>query len=97
MGIQLGTCVLVGSAIGDRNPELGWRYWKMTSIITWVHSAVVTVLLIVFKEEIFSLFTTDPTALALLCSAMPIVAIKYIFDAYQGVLQGTIRALGMQK
>ena len=30
-------------------------------------------------------------------AAMPFVAIKYIFDGYQGVLQGSVRALGLQK
>ena len=97
MGIQEAVCVIVGNCIGDRNPELAWRYWKMTSLITWIYSVILTSVLIIYKEAIFSIFTSEPNMLTLLYGAMPIVAIKYIFDAYQGVLQGTIRALGMQK
>lgn len=80
------TCVIVGNSIGDRNPALAWRYWKLTSTIALSYFASLTFLMIVLKEQIARVFTSEGDILDLLAVCIPIVAYKYIFDGFDGLL-----------
>ena len=86
LGINEAACVIVGNSIGDSNPKLGYKYWKMCSFITLTYSCILTTLLITYKKEVSNVFTSNAEILELLYGALPFIAFKYIFDAYQGFI-----------
>ena len=53
--------------------------------------------MITLREQISSFFTAEQTVFELLVKCIPILALKFIPDGYQGFATGVIRALGKQK
>ena len=94
LGLSEAACVIIGNSIGDANPKLAWKYFKLTSGITLINSVILTTLLIIYREDVSRVFTTNESVLQLLYIAIPYTAGKYTLDAYQGYLLGPIRALG---
>ena len=80
--------------IGENKEMQAWRYFKLTSIVTLVFCTLICFVLIFMKKYVARIFTSEPVVLELLVKCLPIVALKYIPDSYQGYANGVIRALG---
>ena len=58
---------------------------------------MLAIALVAFKAQVAALFTDQDEVKSLVIYCLPVVAFKYIFDGYQGMLGiGVIPALGMQ-
>ena len=94
--ISTTACTLIGSAIGSQDVLQAKSWFKLITLYTLVYALGLTFLLVAFKDQIASIFTSDREVRALIVECMPIVAIKFIPHAYQGLLGlGLIPALGM--
>ena len=95
LGLQEGICSLVGSSIGANNVAQGKKIFLLTSAASYVFCMFCALGLYLFRGSIATLFTQDPYVIDILVSTIPIVALSFCFDAIQGILQGTVRALGI--
>ena len=74
------------------------RWFKLITFYTLIYGLGLTFVLLIFREQIATIFTDDVEVRTLIIACMPIVAIKFIPHGYQGLLGlGLIPALGMQK
>jgi len=85
---------MVGSSIGANKVELGKRIYQVTFMISYSLCMLVSLAVFVFKSQIASLFTRDEDVKALLNIAIPLVCLDYFGDCAQGILSGTVKALG---
>ena len=96
LGLSVTACALIGNSIGKQDVPLAKGYFKMISAYTLIFCLLVALFLIVFRAEVTALFTNQDEVKQLVIYCMPVVAFKYIFDGYQGLLGlGVIPALGM--
>ena len=95
VGLQEATTVVIGNSIGDNNPTLAKRFFKVTALIAWAVFILIASCLVALREPITALFTEEPDVTALSIKLMPVVGIKHVFDGIQGYLQGVIRGLAL--
>ena len=96
-GIATAACTLIGAAIGSQNVPLAKRWYRLISAYTLFYGLGLTIVLLIFKKQVATIFTDDLEVRDLIIVCMPIVAIKFIPHGYQGLLGlGLIPALSMQ-
>ena len=97
LGITEATSALLGNSIGANNVVLAKRF---ASLIIKFGAFVVNLLgavLIVARSPITDLFATEETLVAMTTKLVFILGICFIVDAFQAILHGPIRALGLQR
>jgi MATE family multidrug resistance protein len=97
LGLQEGICSLVGSSIGANSVAQGKQIALFTSTLSFGFCAFASICLYLFRSSIATLFTKDEKVIEILIATLPILSISFIPDSVQGLLQGTIRALGIQR
>lgn len=96
LGLQEGICSLVGSSIGANNVAQGKKIFVLTSTISYCFCMLCAMILFFFRGSVATLFTNDEAVIEILVATVPLVALSFCVDSMQGILQGTVRALGIQ-
>ena len=95
LGLQEATTVVIGNSVGENQPNLARRYFKITRNIALPTFMAIAMTLVLFRNPIIAIFTKDPLVTTLSINVMAIVAIHHIVDGMQGYLQGVIRGLAL--
>lgn len=97
LGLGKASMVLAGQARGAKNME-EWRIFRNAGI-KWslLFSTVSFIITLVFKEQLFSIYSSDPESLALSAVVMVIVAIISYPEAQAIVTAGILRGSGQTK
>ena len=91
-----GICSMVGSAIGAGDVKLGKQISEITFVISWGLCLLQSLVVCYSREDVASLFVQDETTQRILVATIPYVCLDTVSDHAQGLLSGTIRALGIQ-
>lgn len=93
-GLGKASMVLAGQSNGAKDEE-GWRRQKRTGL-KWslLFSTVVFLLILLFREQLFSIYSKEPEALAASGIAMFLVALVSFPEAHTLVCSGILRGSG---
>ncbi len=91
MALGSAVSIRVGFSVGAMDPEAVLRVIKTTLIVTLGYAFCVTLLLIVFRHQLVSLYTRDTDVLAIAATLMLFVAFYQIFDDMQATMGGCLR------
>ena len=94
IGMGKASMVMAGQSVGKAS-EKDWRTYNRTGI-KWslIFSSVACLVTLIFKEEIFSFYSSDPAALAMSGSVMILVALVSFPEAQAIVCAGILRGSG---
>lgn len=94
LGLGKASMVLAGQSCGEKNIEK-WKAYKRCGI-KWslIFSTISFVLTLVFKEEIFGIYTNDAAAIALSGTVMVLLALVSYPEAQAIIAAGILRGSG---
>lgn len=94
IGIGKASMVMAGQSVGKRN-ESEWRMYNRTGI-KWslIFSTISFLVTFLFREEIFSFYSSDPAALAMSGGVMILLALVSFPEAQAIVCAGILRGSG---
>ena len=93
VGVAQATVVLVGRAVGRRDPRGARRAGGAGLVAGAGFMTLTAVLFISFPRALSSLFTSEPEVLAIAVLLMPIAGVFQIFDGLQVVAAGALRGI----
>jgi MATE family multidrug resistance protein len=94
LGVQSSGAVLVGQAIGRRDPHGATRAgWLALVVISGFMIAVGTTFFTI-PSQLIGLFTVDTRVIAIGISLLSVAAVFQLFDGVQGVATGILRGVG---
>lgn len=91
MSLGSAVSIRVGFAVGASDAETGRRVIRTTLTVTLCYAVFVTIMLILFRQFLVSLYTDDTGVLVIAATLMLFVAFYQIFDDLQGTITGTLR------
>ena len=93
-GLSVATSALVGQNLGKKRPDHALVYGKISQRIGWLFSTVIFISSILFRRQLFMLFSDDPTVI----DAGEIIAILIAFisvaQIQQVMFSGCLRGAG---
>jgi MATE family multidrug resistance protein len=94
LGVQSSGAVLVGQAIGRRDPHGASRAgWLALGVIA-AFMVIVGTIFFTIPARLIGLFTTDTRVIAIGVSLLSVAAVFQLFDGVQGVATGVLRGVG---
>jgi len=97
LGIGAAAAVIVGRAVGARDPE-GARRVATAAVVTGAGFMIVTALLLVsFPRGLAAWYSPDEPVIAMAASLLPLAGLFQVFDGTQAVAMGVLRGLGDAK
>lgn len=93
-GVANAAATLVGQNLGARKPDRAERAVWVTGGWNMVFMAVITVLFVVFAEQIIGVFTPDPEIRAIGTRALRIISYGYVFYAWGMVVLQAFNGAG---
>jgi putative MATE family efflux protein len=93
-GLSTAASVLTGNWMGAGAPELAARYGRQTFKLGTYYSVALAVLLILAREYVFRIFTSDPEVLILGSSLVIAAAIFQYFDGLRMLGSGILAGAG---
>ncbi|GHU68725.1 MATE family efflux transporter [Clostridia bacterium] len=93
-GIGVAGTALVGQMLGQKRPDLAQMYGKIAQRIAMCVSLTLLGFLIGFRRPLVSLFSNDPTVLAMAAEVMIICALIQPFQTTSVVISGCLRGAG---
>ena len=97
LGIQEGTCTLIGNCIGANNVPLAKQFYHLSAKITTVVALLCSLITLLARKPIVALITSDQNVQEMVEGLFILVSIMKLVDSFQCYLQGPIRAMGLQK
>jgi MATE family multidrug resistance protein len=94
MGVGRGAAVLVGRAVGRRNPVAAKASAKAALALGAAFMCCTALLFIVAPTFLARLYTTDQAVIAFAAVLLPLAGIFQVFDGLQVVAVGILRGLG---
>ena len=94
LGVSVSGAVLVGRAVGRRDPEGARRAARMAISVSAVFMTLSALSMLVMPRVYASLYTADEAVLAVAASLIPIAGVFQIFDGLQVTSGGVLRGLG---
>lgn len=94
LGIGIASSVRVGNLIGARDPLGAQRTAHVALAATGIFMAVVSVIFVVFRNDLPHIFTHEPKLVAIAAGLFPIAACFQLCDGIQGVCGGILRGMG---
>ena len=94
LGVSVSAAVLVGRAVGRRDPEGARRAARLSIATSLTFMALSALTLLVFPRAIASLYTNDPAVIAIAASLIPIAGVFQVFDGLQVTSGGVLRGFG---
>lgn len=95
-GIGIAISSRVGNYLGSRNPTKAMRTAHIGTIMACLLGSVVSVILIVTRNDFAKIFNNDPRVVQLTSEILPFVAMFQISDAMNGCCGGVLRGMGRQ-
>lgn len=97
LGLSMASTTLIGNSVGAENKENIRKYVKFSLIISITLSIITTLLVILYRSSIPSLYTGEPDVMKIFYNLLGIYLIFAVPDAVQINLHGIIKGLGKQK
>lgn len=91
MALGSAVSIRVGFAVGAFDPHAVRRIIKTVYQVTLCYAVIVSCLLIMARFALVSLYTRDPSVIALAATLMLFIAFYQIFDDLQAVTNGVLR------
>ena len=91
MSLGSAVSIRVGFALGALDAEAVRHVIRTTLIITIIYALVMTLVLLVSRHLLVSLYTRDPAVLGIAATLMLFVAFYQLFDDLQATISGTLR------
>ena len=80
LGVQEGTCTLIGNCIGANNIPLAKRFYTLIAKIAAASTLTLSLLTFFCRRQIVSAFTNDQEVKDMVTVVFIIVAAMYLFD-----------------
>ncbi|XP_050019732.1 multidrug and toxin extrusion protein 1 isoform X2 [Alexandromys fortis] len=96
-GFSVAANVRVGNALGAGNIEQAKKSSAVSLIVTELFAVTFCVLIIVCKDLVGYIFTTDRDIVALVAQVVPIYAVSHLFESLACTCGGVLRGTGNQK
>ncbi|KAJ4929628.1 hypothetical protein JOQ06_018651 [Pogonophryne albipinna] len=96
MGISLAASVRVGNALGAGNTEQAKLSSKVSFICACCVSCLIGAVLIVFKDLVGYIFTTEKDIIQRVSDVMKMFGVIHVAEAIAGVTGGIVRGTGKQ-
>jgi Na+-driven multidrug efflux pump len=81
-GQMEGIASLVGHATGANKPELAFRIFKVSTIVSFSSSLLMMATVFLFRVQVVELFTTSPEVVEKVLDVMPLLCFMFIFDSF---------------
>ena len=94
LGIGSAAAVLVGNAVGRRDPEGARRSARTALICSTAFMSMTALVFLLVPGVLARLYTGDMVVLAVAVSLIPIAGVFQVFDGLQAVGAGVLRGLG---
>jgi MATE family multidrug resistance protein len=94
LGVSVSAAVLVGRAVGRRDPDGARRAARLSIATSLTFMALSALTLLLFPRAIAALYTNDPGVIAIAASLIPIAGVFQIFDGLQVTSGGVLRGFG---
>lgn len=94
LGISVSAAVLVGRAVGRRDPDGARRAAKLSIATSLTFMALSAAAMLLWPRAIAALYTNDPAVIAIAASLIPIAGLFQIFDGLQVTSGGALRGFG---
>lgn len=96
-GFDGAACALIGQQIGKGNLLKAKQYFQTLCITTITLLIQYTLFFFTMRHTILSVFTRDEELIKLASNVTWIICLSNLPDSFKGMMQGVIRALGIQK
>jgi len=93
LGIGMGATSLVGRAIGAGDPVLAKRYGVSAFSMAFVMMVLSATITVSFAHSIATLYTDEPSVIALASALLMVAAILQMGDGTQAAVSGALRGL----
>ncbi len=93
-GVDTASAAMVGQNLGARKPERAGKVTWCTLAMTMSIAAVISVVGVVWAEQIFGLFSDDPLVLAMGVVYMQFMVIHFFSSAFVGAFQAMVTGCG---
>jgi MATE family multidrug resistance protein len=97
LGLGSAAALTLSKLNGGKRFAEAVKYGKFTIRLGLIYASVGSIVLILFREPIFKLFTQDPETIKIGSSLLFIAALFQLGDASQVVLAGCLRGFGQTK
>jgi MATE family multidrug resistance protein len=94
LGLGIASSIRVGNLIGARDPHGAQRTAHVALAVTGIFMAGVSVIFVLFRNDLPHIFTHDPELVAIAAGLFPIAACFQLCDGVQGVCSGILRGMG---
>ena len=96
-GLAVGATSLVGQSLGRKEPKIAHMYGKMAQRCSMLIGLLIGILVILLREPLVCLFTTEPDVIRLSAVVMIIVGCFQPFQTQAVVTSGALRGAGDTK
>lgn len=93
-GLSTANSALIGQSLGAKRPDVAMAYGKITQRIGLSLAIVFSTLLIVFRRQVLTLFTTDAQIIELGAPIVIVLAVIILFQIVQVIVVGALRGAG---
>ncbi|XP_064835480.1 multidrug and toxin extrusion protein 1-like [Oncorhynchus masou masou] len=97
LGFSVAASVRVGNALGAGNTEQAKLSGKVASICAFIVSCFVSTFVLVTKDVMAYIFTTDQDIVKRVAEIMILYGFFHLADTFVGVMGGVVRGAGKQK
>ncbi|XP_072446053.1 multidrug and toxin extrusion protein 1-like [Chiloscyllium punctatum] len=97
LGFSVATAVVVGNALGARDPQRAVNYVKVAMCCIGFFCFINAVILGSIKDVVGYVFVSDKEIVDIAAQIIPLGAVFHLFDAMAGVSSGVLRGAGKQK
>jgi len=94
MGVGMGAAVVVGRAVGRREPEAARAAARSALVVGAGFMACTALAFLLLPRFLAALYSTDAAVVAFAAMLLPIAGIFQVFDGLQVVSAGILRGLG---
>jgi MATE family multidrug resistance protein len=94
LGVSVSAAVLVGRAVGRRDPNGARRAARLSLLVSGSFMALSAATMLTVPRLVASLYTNDPAVLASAAMLIPIAGVFQVFDGLQITAGGVLRGLG---
>ena len=94
LGVSVAAAVLVGRAVGRRDPDGARRAARLTILVSGTFMGLSATALLLFPRVVAGLYASDPAVVATAAALIPIAGLFQVFDGLQVTAGGVLRGLG---